>query len=258
MTRRRIIHCLAAAALLVAAVPAVALGQTAEPETARDERVAADNGRTDNLERAKARIIKQIERRLEALDRLAGKIESARHLTEEHAGALLGDIGAARETLRAGKPAVEAATTPEELREIAPPIFQDTLVFALLVPKTHEVAASDATVAVGARFSQFGGRLQEALNRIAAETDVDTAEAQASLDAMLRLANHAAATGGPVAGNVIDLQPDQWPDPAQQALREGKAALEGARASLREARGLGREVVEFIRSVAGDRPANDG
>ena len=178
-------------------------------------------------------------------------------MTEEHAAALLGDIVSAREILRTGIPAVEAATTPEELRAIAPPIFESTLVFALLAPKTHEVAASDAVVAATPRFTEFGDKLQDALDRIANETDVDTTEAQAKLDEMLRLVDQAAATGGPVAGNVIDLQPEDWPDPAQTALREGRAALEDARGSLREARGLGQEVIEFIRRVVGDRPADD-
>ena len=226
MTRNRIICALAVAALVVAAIPAVAVAQTDEPGP-RDERIATDE-RADGLERAKDHVIKQIERRLEALERLTGKVETAKHITEEHAAALLGDIGAAQETLRAGIPAVETATTPEELRAVAPPIFENTLVLALLAPKTHEVVASDTIVAATSRFVELGGKLQDALDRIATETDVDTTEAQANLDEMLRLINQATATGGPVADQVVGLQPADWPDPAQAMLREGKAALDEA------------------------------
>ena len=256
MTKERLIASLAVTALLVAAVPAIAAAQTDEQAPPREERIARDTASSDDLERAKAHVIEQIERRLEALERLTAKIESAKHMTAEHAAALLDDIAAAQQTLRAGIPAVEAVTTPEELRAVAPPIFEGTLVFALLAPKTHEVGASDAVVAATGRFTEFASSLQDALDRIANETDVDTSEAQAKLDEMLRLIGQAATSGGAVADSVIDLSPEDWPDPAQAALREGKAALDEARGSLRQARGLGEEVVQFIRSVAGD-PPND-
>lgn len=248
---KRGLYALLAVAVLVAAVPAAALAQEDRQPPERDDPIVSEEARTDSFERAKAHVIKQIERRLDALDRLTGKIEAAKHLTESHAAALLRDVGTARETLRAGLAAVEATTTSEELRDVAPPIFQKTLVFALLAPKSHEVIASDALVAATDRFTDFGAQLQEALSRLADETDVDTTEAQANLDEMLRLVDAAAATGGPVAASVIGLQPSDWPDPAQSTLREGKASLHSARSSLREARGLAREVVAFIRAATG-------
>ena len=246
---RRSFYALLAASLLAAVMPVAALAQTDREPPARDDPIVSEETRGDGFERAKAHVIKQIERRLDALDRLTRKIEAARHITEDHAASLLRDIAVARETLRAGLAAAQATTTQAELREIAPPIFQKTLVFALLGPKTHEVIASDAVVAASERFTEFGRKLQETLDRIGNETDIDTTEAQADLDEMIRLVNAAAATGGPVAGNVIGLQPDNWPDPAQAALREGKAALSDARLSLRQARGLAKAVVQFIRSV---------
>lgn len=247
---RRALFGLLAATVFVAAVPVVATAQTDRESPPRDGTVTSDEVRTGDFERAKAHVIKQIERRLEALDRLTGKIEAAEHLTADHAASLLRDVATAREVLRAGLAAVEATTTPEELREIAPPIFENTLVFALLAPKSHEVIASDAVTNATERFTDFGAKLQEALDRIGAETDVDTSEAQANLDEMLRLVNAAATAGGPVAAKVIGLQPADWPDPAQTDLREGKAALDEARRSLRESRALAKSVVEFIRSIA--------
>jgi hypothetical protein len=248
---RRGLYGLLAVAVLVAATPVAALAQEDRQPPGRDDPIVSDEARSDSFERAKAHVTKQIERRLDALDRLTGKIEGARHLTESHAASLLRDIGAAREVLRAGLASVQAVTTPEELREVAPPIFEETLVFALLAPKSHEVIASDAVVAATQRFADFAAKLQEALDRLADETDIDTTEAQADLDEMVRLINAAAAAGEPVAENVIGLQPSDWPDPAQSMLREGRASLKAARGSLREARGLAREVLAFIRAASG-------
>ena len=246
---KRTLTCLLAATVLVAVVPAAALAQTESQPPSGGDPVVSTERPEDSFDRAKARVLRQIERRLEALDRLTRKIESARHLSADHAASLLRDVAAAGDTLQAGLAAVEATTSMEELREVAPPIFENTLVFALLSPKTHGVIASDAIVAGTNRFTEFGAKLQDALDRIAAETDVDTSEAQADLDEMLRLVSAAMAVGGPVADNVIGLQPTDWPDPAQTALREGKAALDEARSSLRDARSRAQAVIEFIRSV---------
>ena len=183
MTRnwRGAFYGLLAVALLVTAVPAAAVAQT---ETERPPRPAVeltDEQRTDRLEAAKRRITAQIERRLTALDRLAGKIDRADHISDSHAATLLADIDAARRVLQAGIDAVAAAETVAELREIAPPIFETTLVFALLGPKTHAVAASDGVATATRRFTEIGTNLQEALDRLDA-AGVDTAQAQADLD----------------------------------------------------------------------------
>ncbi|MDJ0925791.1 MAG: hypothetical protein QNJ77_14650 [Acidimicrobiia bacterium] len=256
MSRKRTLFALLAAMVLATAIPVTAGAQTESEVPRRDDPAISDAALHDNFERARAHIVDQIERRLGALDRLVAKVESAQHMTETHAAALQEDVAAAREVLRAGLAAVQAVTTLEELREIAPPIFETTLVFALLAPKTHEVAASDTVVAASDRFTEFGSELQEALDRIARETDVDTSEAQEKLDEMLRLVEQAVATGGPVAEDVVGLQPEDWPDPAQAALREGKAALDESREALREAHELAHQVVEFIRSAVGPLDAS--
>lgn len=245
--RRPIMVAVIAASVFALSVPAIALAQTDAEPPARDNPVQSDENRPDQLERAKAKVINKIERRLEVLDRLTAKIDGSRHVSAAHASSLLADIGAARELLRAGIPAVEAATTPAELREVGAPIFENTLVLALLAPKAHEVIASDTVVAATTRFDEVGGSLQEALDRLAG-SGIDTSEAQANHDEMSRLADAALAAGGPVADAVIGFQPADWPEQAQPGLREGRAALDQARSSLREARALAREVVEFIRA----------
>lgn len=253
MTRtwRQAFYGLLAVALLVTAVPAAAVAQTETERPPRTSVEPTDEQTADRLEAAKERVIAQIERRLTALDRLAGKVDKADHITDGHAAILLADIEAARRVLRAGIDAVAAVETVAELREVAPPIFETTLVFALLGPKTHAVVASDAVSAATRRFTEVGTNLQEALDRLDA-AGVDTALAQADLDEMTRLVAEAAAAGGPVAESVIGLQPSDWPDPAKSTLADAKAALQRARSHLRTARDLGKQVAAFIRSSAAD------
>lgn len=251
MTRplKRTLYGLLAVALLVTALPVAALAQTDMERPPRDNVELTEAERVDRLDAIKARVIAQIERRLVALDRLTGRVEKADHITESHAATLLADIGAADEVLRAGLDTVAAVGTFAELREVAPAIFRATLVFALLGPKTHGVIGSDTVTAIAERYNEFEARLQDSLDDLAAG-GVDTSDAQADLDEIARLVTDAAATGGPVAETIIGLQPGDWPDPAQAALTDARSALESTRSQLREARDLGRTVIEFIRSHA--------
>lgn len=185
---------------------------------------------------------------MDAIDRLGNKVANAKHITDGHAASLRADYAAASAILTAGIDAVAGTETFEELRRITPPIFEDTLVFALLGPKTHAVVASDAVVGLSARYDGLATKLQEALDRLAAD-GVDVVAAQANLDAAVALVAEASASGGAVADSVIGLQPG---DEIAEPLADAKATLQRTRSQLGEARNLTKTVAEFIRSQVGD------
>ncbi len=227
--------------LLITAAPA-ALAQT----NTDNQATLTEEERTDRLERAKERVIKQIERRIDRIGRLETKVANADHVTANHAAALGADFAAADSTLTAGVEAVGAAATFEELRETATPTFESTLVFALLGPKTHAVIASDAIAAAPDRYEELAARLQDALDRLA-EAGVDIDGAQDDLTAAIEAVASAAATASPVADSVVGLQPG---DEIAGPLADAKATLSAARDQLRESKRLTRSVIEFIRSQA--------
>lgn len=241
--RTRLVAVAAAITLLVAAVPGIAMAQTTDPAPTRQQ--TTEGGRALGLDVARTRVLHQIDRRLNALQRLDGDIYGSPHVTDADAVALQADIAAATATLTNGIPQVEAAGSIEELRAMAEPLFQDTLVFALISPKTHEVLASDATVAVGDRFTEVAADLQDAIDRMSAD-GADMSEAKDALDELLRLVDDAVTSGGPVAGTVVGLEAGNWPDPAHGLLQDGRFALGDARLSLRKARSQAHEVIRLI------------
>jgi len=242
-TRTRLVAVAAAITLLLTAIPGIALAQTTGPAPSTQQ--TTDEVRPINLGSAKTRVLHQIERRLNALQRLSGDVYGSPHITDAHAAALQADIAAATNTLTEGRQQVESAESVVELRAIAEPLFQNTLVFALLSPKTHEVLASDATVAAGGRFDEVAVDLQDAIDRLTANGS-DMTAAQGALDEMVRLIDEAVADGGPVAGTVIGQETNDWPDPAKQLLQDGRFDLAAARLSLREARNQGHKVIRLI------------
>jgi hypothetical protein len=157
---------------------------------------------------------------------------------------LLADYSSTGATLTAGLDAVAAAETMEELREVVPSIFGETLVFALIGPKTHAVVASDSIVGISDRHAGIAERLQDGLDRLAAD-GIDVGAAQTDLDAAINIVAEAVTAGSVVADQVIGLQPgDEIADP----LKDAKATLTETREMLKEARDLARSVAEFVRS----------
>jgi len=235
MTRRLTITFLAAA-LLVAAFPLAVSAQVDEPATElhRSE---------EHLAKAKEHVIEQINRRLVALDRMADKVSGEEHITTDHASSLLAHYETAGEVLVAGISDVAAAQSLDELRDVARPIIENTLVFALQRPRTRAVNASDHAEVTGERHEELAAKLQNALDGLA-EAGVDIAEPQADLDAAIELLTAAVATASPVAETVIDLTPgDDFAGP----LADARGSLEEARSKLAEARELARGVARFIR-----------
>lgn len=241
------------AAILIAAVPGVALAQTDEDPAPRDagvtDRPLDDRPDRDrDLDEVKERILEAIEKRIEALERLSEGVAENEHVSPSHAAHLQNEYREATRILEGAADDVEDAESFEELREIVPAVFADTLVRALLVPKTHLVVGSDTLVDLADRFGDFGDTLQMVIDRLS-DQGYDMDAAQAALDEMLRLIGNAADTAEPVADDVIGLDQSDWPDPAQDILEQGRDDLREARELLREARGQLRDVITAIREA---------
>ena len=237
---------LIALGVLMAAFP---LSAQAQNDEVRPPIEMAEGDRPGVIERVKARVIAQIERRLQVLDRLTQKVTSARYVTDEHEASLLADYATAKRVLTNGLDTVAAAQTLDELRETAPPIFESTLVKALLGPKTKAVVASDSVAGITGHFEKVGDRLSDALDRLAAN-GFDVSDAEIDLAQAEQLVADAAATGLPVADRVIDLQPG---DEFREPLADAKAAMQNSKRLLAEARASIGRVVRFIRSTLGSK-----
>ena len=246
------------AVFLLAATPGIAAAQT-DSDAPPSDRAPTDRAATDrriddrpergaDLDSVKERTLAGIDKRLEALERLSAKVDEEENVSANHAAHLQNDYREATRILEDGAEDVEDAETFEELREIVPGIFQETLVFALLKPKTHLVVGSDCMVAVYERMEEMGENLQAYIDRLD-ENGYEMGTAQAALDEMLRLLEAADDLAAPVADDVIGLDSGDWPDPAQGILEQGKADLAAARELLGEARGKAQETIEAIREA---------
>jgi hypothetical protein len=248
MTRLRRATVLAVAlTTLVSPATALADDTVRNGDTVTDAAVTDRHGQDRGFEFAKERALAAIAARLRALEGLSAKIAASRFITEQHAGMLRGDIVRSEAGLEHLARQIEAASSMEELRPLVLQI-DDFKVFQVLVPKTHQVIASDTLVVVAGKLDRFAGKLGEVIERF--ETaGFDVTEAQRLLGDMNDLIDAGHRLASPVAGSVIGLGPEDWPEPAQGLLAAGRADLHEARATLRDAYGTGKEIVEFLRSL---------
>jgi len=236
-------------------VPTAAMATDDVPVTDRATDTTTDTA-TDTrehdrpFERAKARAVHRVEGLLRVIDGLQAKISASRFITGEHAGLLRADLARAEAGLESLIRQIEAAETWEELGDLVDQI-DDFAVLTVLAPKTHQVIASDTLVAIAGKLDRFAAKLGEILERLEAAGH-DVTEAQRLLEQMSGAISEGSRLAGPVAGMVIGLGPEDWPDPAQGILADGRADLHSARGSLRSAYATGKEIVQFIRDL------NDG
>jgi len=236
---------LAAAALgtgLLVLVPAAVLAAPAErirpPDSERTREQAAE--RTRDPEELRARCLSAIDKRLAALAAASSRLAEARAVTDEHEAALSGILAATGASLGALAGEIRADDDAEALKAHCRSIFADHRVFALVLPRTRLVVASDAAVAAADRLDRLSARIEQAIAKAEA-AGRDVAGAEADLDAMRAAIDSARSSAAGVADDILPLTPTDWNDD-HEVLSPAREALRSARADLRAARDLARGI----------------
>jgi len=229
---------------LLVALPGAAIAQTDSAPT--DTESVTDE--TD-IARIKHRALHAIDDRLHTVARLAKHVENSKTVGDEHAKKLLVDLRDAAEGLKELAAKIRAAETVEELRELIPLIATDFRIYQLVRPKVLEVLASDRVVAATERLAELSDKLEMLIAR-AAEAGYDVTRAKIRLHWMRHNIGAAAELAGPVADKVIDLQPENWPDPAKELLMEGRRRLGASYDHLHNAKYQAKKIIRWLRSLA--------
>lgn len=229
---------------MLIALPGVAVAQT-DSATAD----AASVSDVSDVDQIKHRALHAIDRRLHTIARLTRKVGESKSVTDEHAKKLLVDLEDAAAGLKELARKIKGAQTIEELRELVPLIATEFRIYQVVKPKVLEVLASDRVVAATDRLTELADRLETLIAR-AADAGYDVTRPRILLARMRHNTAAAARLGGPVADMVIDLQPEDWPDPAGALLREGRVRLGESFDHLRHARYQAGKITRWLRNLA--------
>ncbi len=180
----------------------------------------------------------EINRRFVTLDTLTRLVNQSDVLTADHKVDLRdvnalnpASFAAERTGLTALKARIDADTTVAALRADIARIAPAYRVYLLVVPKTHLVAAADATEKASARFGPLASELQNLIN-LAKAAGKDVTAAQAALDDLNAKVAQVNGLIGPVAGSILPLSPGDWNGGTAGPL------LTSARATIHESRTL--------------------
>ncbi|NND04279.1 MAG: hypothetical protein HKN91_15985 [Acidimicrobiia bacterium] len=228
---------------LFVALPGAAVAET---DTATSDTAVVDEH--SDFDKIKRRALNAIEKKLSVVTRLAHKVESSKTVTDEHAAKLLRDLRHTHEGLEELARKIKAAETPEELRELIS-MIGSYKVHQVLKPKVLQVLASDRNVAATRHLAEFSNTLEMLIER-AAEAGYDVERPKYLLAKMRRNVAAAYELAAPVADAVIDLQPEDWPDPAKETLQKGARHLRAAADHVHVARKKARQIAHWLRNLA--------
>ncbi len=259
MTKNRIVAAVLSLSL-VGTGAATALAQTDTPTTDRATDQASDRA-TDHvvdIARIKARAQEAIDNRLQRVARLQEGIDKHKeHLSENHYGQLNSKLATTEAGLEQLSRKIEDATTPAELRELVPQIWEDFRVYVLLTPQVKLVVASDMAVFGGEKANEIVARLGEAITK-AEEAGYDVGEAPKLLETLKTNVAAAVAAADPVAESVLPLTPEDWNNgSAQPVLEAGKAGIRSAHESFVQARENAHEIVRILKGLRNTATGTD-
>jgi hypothetical protein len=244
--KTRLFAALVAALMLAVALPVAALAQTDEVDDT--EQSEGERGRV--LEEVRERVLFQLDRRLDRIDRLQFEIRSNDTVEPQHAAHLTADLAASQGGLTALEAMARSATTFEQLRVVQQEMVTEHRIFALRTPQAALVLASDFGVSVAERLDSAASTLAEAATR-AAEAGYDVGGVETLLSQATDLTADGLAVVDPVAETVLPLEPVEFPDPARSIMEEARDDMMDGRQMYRDARDTLREAGRLLADIVG-------
>lgn len=194
-------------------------------------------GADDLKGHARDRANQEIERRLDALDRLSGRIEDAKRITLDDKATLTASIQAQIDALVELKAKIEADDSTTTLKADIESITKGHRIFLLVIPKGAITAAADRVLSVATQMEAFSSKLQAridgagdvdagALNDLLDDYDAKVADAKVQANAAIDLVADLSVDNGDasvVASNT-------------QTLKDARAKVVAAQQDLKTAR----------------------
>ena len=189
----------------------------------------------------------EIDRRLVAIDRLAGLVNEARALTDAHKAALTTILGGDKTGLTALRAQIGGDTTIASLRSDIRKIYTDYRIYVLVTRQVRLVRGDDRVATAADRLDDATTRLTDAIARAKANGK-DVTAAQGHLDAMVAAIGTARVEVAGDAETVLAQTPAAWnAGTAKPVLDAARVSLGAAHTDLRTALSEAKAVLAALR-----------
>ena len=229
--------CASAAVAIFAAVPASAASSSSSSTTTANQA---------RLQRIISRGNNEIDRRLDTLNTLSGKIASATKLSSSDASTLNNTVSTDISELTSLKTQLDADTSVSSAVTDAQSIINDYRVYALVVPQVDLVKTADDQQTAEAKLVTFSGNLS---TRITAEQQkgVNITALQATLSDLNSKEAAAKSISSAIESSVIGLVPSDY-NSNHSVLSGDRDQLKTAQADIAQAVADGKSIIAQLPS----------
>lgn len=200
--------------------------------TGMQERKEINQAQT--MERLRTKANKEIERRIESLQKLITKINSVKRLTDSQRTTMVTQVQSEITNLTTLKSKIASDTTIDEIRTDVQSIVKSYRIYVLYIPKMTIIANADKILnLLSGEMNTLTAKLQVRINELSAN-GVDVATINGLMAERKLKLDDAAAQAQKAIDTVIDLTPEGWPENKTQ-LQSARDMLAAARKDINDA-----------------------
>lgn len=202
--------------------------------------------------KAKDKARSEIERRINSLNKMAGKLNSMKRVSDNDKELLHSQISSQISVLNSLDAKIQSDNDGATLKEDIKSITQNYRIFMLVIPQGAIIATSDRVVTTSSMMTTFGNKLETRINQ-AKEEGYDVAKMEASLNVYTSKVNDANVKAKESIDLVVNLKPDNGDKTVAESnhkiLLDARSRTKSAQADLRAARDEAKKIVKELKSI---------
>jgi hypothetical protein len=222
-------------------------GALATPKTVNETGTSVKAGDQAKVQRIIARGNSEISRRLNTLNTLNGKINSATKLSAADKAPLSSEVLSEIDGLNNLKTKLDADTTVSDAQSDAQSIINDYRVYALIVPKINLIKTADDQQVAEAKLSALATKLQTRVTT-AKTAGKNVTSLQSGLDGMNSKISTAQSISSQIESSVINLQPSDY-NTNHSVLSGDRNQLKTAQTDIQAAVTAGTTIVNGLKNL---------
>ena len=206
----------------------------------------------DRIEKAREHANQEIERRIENLDKLSGRISGMKRISADQQSGLNATIQVQIDALIALKARIDSESATSSLKADIQSITKSYRIYALIMPQAALIASADRVLAVATQMEALSTKLSARIDAVAT-TSADVSLLRASLSAYNAKVADAKVEAQAAIAAVTALKPDNGDQAVFQAnlaaLKSARAKVQAAQQDLVAARKDAKAIVQGIRGL---------
>ncbi len=184
----------------------------------------------DRIEKAREHANQEIDRRVENLDKLFGRISDMKRISGDDKSSLSATIQAQIDLLTALKARIDNQSATSSLKDDIKSITKSYRIYALVMPQAALIASADRVLSVATQMEALSAKLDARISAVATSTDVSLLRASLS-DYNAKVADAKVQAHAAISA-VTALKPDNGD---QTVFQANLAVLKSARAKVQAA-----------------------